>query len=85
MKVGKHIADFAVNNPKGVVFKAVGTLVGGLAALFIGGKVEDVLNNKFNPELTDARERYASSVDDLMSMCNEPSEQTAENETSSDE
>lgn len=84
MKVGKGIANFAVNNPKGVVFKAIGTLVGGLAMLFIGGKVEDVLNNKFNPELTEARDRYANSVDDLMSMCNAPEEKTEE-ETSSDE
>lgn len=84
MKVGKGIANFAVNNPKGVVFKAIGTVVGGLAALFIGGKVEDVLNNKFNPELTEAREQYANSVDDLMSMCNAPEEKTEENETSSD-
>jgi phage tail tape-measure protein len=47
-----------INNVKGIIFTAVGSIVG----LFIGNKVTDVLNDRFNPELQEAKDEMKQTL-----------------------
>ena len=45
-------------NKKGIVI----TAISGLAGLLVSSKLEEILNEKFNPELLEARSDYKNAV-----------------------
>ena len=47
-----------INNVKGIIFTAVGSLVG----LIVGNAVENKLNEHFNPELQEAKDAMKETL-----------------------
>ena len=60
------IEKLICQNGKGIVFKAIAVTIGGLIGVFVSDKIEDGLNNKFNPELLTERETVKNAEREVL-------------------